>query len=147
MEINYLHSFPMHRNKDIGIFFLHAVDVWFSLNNTTYRNNSLVTLEGIGENNASLLCMSNLTACCRSPYSENLSASGNWFFPNKSRVPNENSNSTIYRTRSRSKRVEKIQMHHRRGGVEGIYRCEIPDSMNAVQTIYIGVYNTSTGKV
>ena len=147
MEINYLHSFPMHRNKDIGIFFLHAVDVWFSLNNTTYRNNSLVTLEDIGENNASLLCMSNLTACCRSPYSENLSASGNWFFPNKIRVPNKNPNSTIYRTRSRSKRVAKIQMHHRRGGVEGIYRCEIPDSMNALQTIYIGVYNTSTGKV
>ena len=147
MEINYLHSFPMHRNKDIGIFFLHAGDVWFSLNNTTYRNNSLVTLEDIGEQNASLLCMTNLTACCQHPYSENWSASGNWFFPNKSRVLNENPNSTIYRTRSRSKRVAKIQMHRRRGGVEGIYRCEIPDSMNALQTIYIGVYNTSTGKV
>ena len=25
-------------------------------------------------------------------------------------------------------------------GVDGIYRCEIPDSMNVTQSIYIGVY-------
>ena len=37
-------------------------------------------------------------------------------------------------------------MNRRRGGVDGIYRCEIPDSMNDIQTIYIGVYNISTGE-
>ena len=35
-------------------------------------------------------------------------------------------------------------MHRRRGGEDGIYRCEIPDSVNVVQTIYIGLYTTNT---
>ena len=47
--------------------FLHAGDVWFSLNGTTYQNNSLVTLTDIGENDTALLCETNLTACCRQP--------------------------------------------------------------------------------
>ena len=37
-------------------------------------------------------------------------------------------------------------MYRRRGGVEGIYRCEIPDIMNVTQTIYIGVYTASGGE-
>ena len=37
-----------------------------------------------------------------------------------------------------------VALNRRRGGVEGIYCCEIPDSMNVTQTIYIGVYTTST---
>ena len=30
-----------------------------------------------------------------------------------------------------------VHLYRRRGGVEGIYSCEIPDSMNVIQTIYI----------
>ena len=37
-------------------------------------------------------------------------------------------------------------MNRRRGGVEGIYRCEIPDAMNVTQTVYIGVCSVSTGE-
>ena len=40
-----------------------------------------------------------------------------------------------------------VVMNRREGGIEGIYWCDIPDSMNVKQTIYIGVYNASTGKV
>ena len=36
--------------------------------------------------------------------------------------------------------------YRRRGGVEGIYRCVIPDAVNVIQTIYIGVYSASTGE-
>ena len=39
-----------------------------------------------------------------------------------------------------------VRLHRRRDGEEGIYRCEIPDSMNVTQTIYIGVYSASTGE-
>ena len=39
-----------------------------------------------------------------------------------------------------------VVMHRRRGGVEGIYRCMIPDTFGITQTIYIGVYSASTGK-
>ena len=35
------------------------------------------------------------------------------------------------------------QKHRRKDGVNGIYHCEIPDSRNVNQTIYIGVVSAS----
>ena len=122
-----------------------ASDVEFSLNGTTYPNNSLVTLEDIGEGDSVLLCMTNLVACCRSPHGP---ISGNWYFPNTTRVPsymdhiNRNLTWDIYRTRGKM----VVHMHRRRGGVNGIYYCGIPDSVNVTQTIYIGVYTASSGQ-
>ena len=121
-----------------------AGDVWFSLNGTTYHNNSLVTLENIGENNASLLCLTNFSACCGPFTSENGSAKGNWYLPNGSRVPSKNDNeqSDFYRDRGQS----VVRISQRRGGVDGIYHCVIPDSMKVTQTIYIGVYAENSGE-
>ena len=82
-------------------FFPGAGDVRFSLRNTTYQNNSCVTLEDIGEGNDALLCVTNLTACCKPPYIGNGSASGNWFFPNKSRIPGHSSQWEFYRDRGK----------------------------------------------
>ena len=120
-----------------------AGDVWFSLNGTIYQNNSCVTLEDIGEGN-SLLCMTNFTACCRPTYTGTGSVLGNWYFPNGTKVPSIGKQWDFDRTRGQM----VVSMHRRRGGVAGIYRCEIPDSTNVNQTIYIGLYttNTSTGE-
>ena len=103
-----------------------------------------MTLEDIGKGDDALLCMTNLTACCRAPYTgENGSVLGNWYFPNGTRV-SCCGNEWIYRTRGQM----VVGLNRRRVGVEGIYRCEIPDSTNAIRTIYIGVYtaNTRTGE-
>ena len=121
--------------------FLDAGDVRFSLRNTTYQNNSLVTLEDIGENGDALLCITDLTACCQST-GENGSRIGDWFFPNGTKVPSSGARSNLYRTRKNI----SVLLNRRSGGEDGIYRCEIPDSTNANQTIYIGVYNTTTGE-
>ena len=144
MAINYLYNFPIHKHKDISIFsFLHVGNIRFSLNGTIYQNNSLVTLDDIGEeDNTALLCMTNLIACCR-PAQANGSSLGNWYFPNGTRVASEFVNETIwdfYRDRG----LMVVRMKRRRGGEEGIYRCEIPDSMNVTQTIYIGVYTRAS---
>ena len=104
-----------------------------------------MTLEDIGENDTALLCMTNFTACCRPPYTgENGSVFGNWYFPNGTRVPGGGKQLDFHRTRGRS----EVLLNRRRGGVAGIYCCEIPVSTNVNQTIYIGVYtaNTSTGE-
>ena len=37
-------------------------------------------------------------------------------------------------------------MYRRRGGVEGIYRCEIPDTYGFIQTLHIGVYSANNGE-
>ena len=120
-----------------------AVSFWFR--GTTYQNNSLVTLEDIGEDDGALLCVTDLTACCRPPYTDSFGPStlGNWFFPNGTRVLTSSNNWDIHRTRDAS----AILLHRRRsGGVTGIYRCEVPDAMNVHQTIYIGVYSANTGE-
>ena len=126
--------FPLYAKRTT---FPGVGDVWFSLRNETFQNNSNVTLEDIGESDKdALLCRTNFTACCKHP------SIGNWFFPDGSRVPSNGSlNTAFYRTRDKM----VLRLKHTGGGVGGIYRCEIPDSMNVTQTIYIGVY-TSTGE-
>ena len=119
---------------DIYISFPVAV-----LNGTTYQNNSIVMLEDIGDNDA-LHCVTNQTACCRPPY-RSLTI-GSWYFPNGTRIPSTGHKWDFFRTRGQM----VVSMYRRRGGVEGIYRCEIPDAMNVTQTIYIGVYSATTGE-
>ena len=106
-------------------------------------NNSNVTLEDIGEGDDALLCITNQTACCRPPYTGDMRlALGNWFFPNGTRVPSSGNQWDFHRTRGQM----VVLLHRRRGGEEGVYRCEIPDAMNVNQTVYIGVYSASTGE-
>ena len=115
-----------------------AGDVWFSLNGTTYQNNSIVTLENIGEGGDALLCVTSQTVCCHNSNTGG-SALGKWFFPNGTEV---SSSGEMFRTRGQM----VVRLNRRRGGVEGIYCCEIPDAMNFTQTLYIGVYSASTGE-
>ena len=97
-----------------------------------------MALEDIGgENDTALLCMTNLTACCKPG-----TAIGNWFFPNGTRVPSSGNQWDFYRSRDNM----VVRMHRRRGGVDGIYRCEISVLMIVNQSIYIGVYTASTGE-
>ena len=107
-----------------------------------------MTLEGIGERDDALLCVTDLTACCRRFYTGEIgSPLGNWFFPNGTRIPSFYANYStgtlwdFFRTRGQM----IVHMHRRRGGVNGIYHCEIPDVMNVTQTIYVGVYSANTG--
>ena len=101
-----------------------------------------MTLEDIGSSNKdSLLCITNLTACCRKKL-DSSTFLGNWFFPNETKVGDENKGWDIYRVRGHM----VVRLNRRRGGVEGIYHCVIPDSMNVTQTIYIAMYSASSGE-
>ena len=67
---------------------------------------------------------------------------GNWFFPNETRVPSRTVTGLMYRDRD----LSVVYLNRRRGGTEGLYHCEIPDTLNITQSIYIGVYNEGNGK-
>ena len=128
------------------IFFSVAGEgVRFSLNGITYQNNSLVTLEEIGEGDDALLCVTDQPACCHPTYTSLFGVTrpplGNWFFPNETRVPSSGLQWDLHRTRGQM----VVRLHRRRGGVNGIYGCVIPDATNVTQTIYIGVYTSDTG--
>ena len=109
-----------------------------------------MTLEDIGDGGDALLCRTDLTACCRgSDTPSGMGALGEWFFPNESALPNmlpflNNLPNPweFYRNRGQS----VVRMNRRRGGVTGIYRCEIPDTTDVDQTMYIGVYTATTGE-
>ena len=119
-----------------------AGGVRFSLNGTTYQN-SLVTLEDITEGDDALFCLTDLTACCRPPYTGYWEPFiGNWYFPNGTRVPSLGEPWDVYRSRGQM----VVRLQRRRGGVEGIYSCVISDATNVTQTIYIGVYTANTGE-
>ena len=122
------------------VFLFYCAGLSFWLRGTTYQNNSIVTLEDIGEGDDALLCVTNLTACCR-PYW--LLAFGNWFYPNGTRISSSGSNWEFHRTRG----YMVVLLHRRSGGVTGVYHCMIRDAMNVTQTIYIGVYTASTGEL
>ena len=133
------HRPQAHKHYEIGIsFFSVAV-----LKGIPYQNNSIVTLENIGEGPDALLCITHQTACCRSSDTGGIrSALGNWFFPNGTRVLSSGNQWDFYRTIGQM----MVHLNRRRGGAEGIYHCQIPDTMNVTQTIYIGVYSASTGE-
>ena len=121
-----------------------GVGVRFLLTGKTYQNNSIVMLEDIGDGDDALLCVIDQTACCRKPYTDALgSVMANWFFPNGTGVPSSIVNTSkeqwdIYSTRG----WIVVGLHRREGGEDGVYRCEIPDAMNVIHTIYIGVYTS-----
>ena len=102
-----------------------------------------MTLEEIGDGDDALLCMTNYTACCRRPYTGEMgTALGNWFFPNRTRVPSKDVQWDLFRTRDHM----MVRMNRRRSGEEGIYHCHIPDAMDVIKTMYIGVYSASSGE-
>ena len=107
-------------------------DVRFSLNAIIYQNNSVVTLEDIGEGDDALLCITDQRNCCTPVQTSMNVVYGNWFFPNKTRAPSEGTKWDFYRDRGAS----VVRLNRRRGGEDGIYRCVIPDTLNITQTIY-----------
>ena len=98
-----------------------------------------MTVDDIGQDNDSLLCITD-----QHSHTENVTraAIGNWYFPNGTRVPDSGMQWEFHGTRGHM----MVQMQRRGGLEDGIYRCEIPDTMNVTQTIYIGVYSASTGE-
>ena len=100
-------------------------------------------LEEIGESGDALKCLTNQPYCCRSPFTGNsLLVRGNWFFPNETRVPSSGVQWDFHRTRDNM----SVLLHRRRGGEDGVYRCDIPDELNMTQSIYIRVYREGAGE-
>ena len=67
---------------------------------------------------------------------------GDWYYPNGTGVANNGEMWKFYRDRGPS----VVRLNKRRGGEDGIYHCEIPDTAGVNQTIYIGVYTAGSGK-
>ena len=117
------------------------------LSGTATPNHGYLLLENIGEGGNALLCITNNTACCSRAQVPGEGILGNWYYPNGTVVPNLLINNQSLQWgfyRNRGPRV--VRMHRRRGGVTGIYRCEIPDANGVYQRMYVGLYTGNTGE-
>ena len=112
--------------------FFFIVGVYFELNGKVYNNNSFVSINDIGEGDHALLCKTDKVECCGNP-----NRFGEFFYPGGSRVPIKKSNQGFYRNRDK----QQIRLNRRIGIVSptGVYRCEIPDSNNVMQKVFINI--------
>ena len=106
----------------------------FMLSGITYRNNTAVLIENIGENDFdSLKCTTALDTCCQNPNR------GNFYYPNGSEVLSMSQSSlrggSVYRSRGSG----FISLKQRTGDPAplGQYRCAIPDGRGMTQNLYI----------
>ena len=111
--------------------------ITLSLNSVQYTNNSVVTITNIGTGGAALRCTTTRSGCC-------FSTDGSWYFPNGNEVQRPES-LPYYRTRSQSPGT--ILLHRNSGATTtGIFSCTIPDASGDLQSIYVGIYTTTTGE-
>ena len=110
-----------------------------------YRNSSIVFVEDFSYdindaqtdifNSSSLLCVTDKTSCCES------NTSGNWYYPNGS-VILSNSTNGLFTSRGND---QTVKLNYRgRDFVPGIYRCEIPDQNDVMQSYSVGIYSRNS---
>lgn len=110
------------------------------LGGQSYTNNSLVSVEEIGELNrepGALKCVTTNPNCTTVE-----SCNRTWNYPNGTSV-SEISN-PLYISREN----QSVLLNRPNGTVAptGIYRCELPDGDSNKQQLYVGIYGESEGK-
>ena len=114
--------------------------IGLTLNNVQYTNNSVVNITDIGTGSAALRCTTIRLGCC-------LSTDGSqWYFPDGSAI--QRHTTTYYRTRTISTTSGGAVRLHRNPGATttGVFHCDIPGVSGDLQSLYVGIYNATTGE-
>ena len=113
--------------------------IGLTLNNVQYTNNSVVNITDIGTGSAALLCTTTFRPCCSSDNQET-----QWYLPNGTQLSNAN---TLPYYRSRSQSPGAVLLHRNPGATTtGVFRCDIPDGIGDLQSLYVGIYTITTGE-
>ena len=119
-----------------------SIGIVFFLNGKFYQNNSIVSLEEIGEANKALFCFTNKIDCCTNDHG----SQGDWHGPKNNTTPitiNKDDSISVYTSKGPSYiRLNKVNGS---SSESGIYHCKIPDSNGTDQRIYIGIYGNEEG--
>ena len=94
------------------------------------------------ENNP-LLCVTPANVTCCSTAETGGAPLGNWYFPNETEVPTNDTGWLFYITRGPGV-VRLHRLYNLTAGVPGIYRCEIPDLIGGTQTLDVGLYDLTS---
>jgi len=104
----------------------------------SYTNNSIVNITEIGTGNAALFCTTTLPQCCLSGHG------GGWFLPNGTEVM---TSEKLQYYRNRTQNPGTLLLHHKpEGNTTGIFRCDIPGADDVTQSLFVGIYTSTTGE-
>ena len=125
----------------IVLIFLSGVRLLFK--GKIYGNNSLFFINEIGRTNSScaLQCVTDQGICCRQYYYMYI---GEWYFPDGSIVPREDSATDFYRNRANNPGTVNLnRVSNAIISPTGQYCCHVPDNttINQILCAYIGKYN------
>jgi hypothetical protein len=102
-------------------------------------NNSIVTLNEIGEASEALFCATDSRTCCTED-------DGNWYSPNGSKIgPQTVSSSQVLYT-SWDNHTIGLNYVNVSDIASGIYHCEIADNNNITNHLYVGIYPQEEGR-
>ena len=95
-------------------------------------------INAIGEGDAALLCHTDNLRCCRG--SQTHKKAGEWYYPNGTKVGIKGLGIPQYEF-YRDREMQVVRLNHRQGNFieRGHFRCEIPDSSNMNQTVYVHI--------
>ena len=124
-----------------SIFLPISAVVGLTLNGVSYPNHGIVNITEIGTGSAALNCTTTLLPCC---FSGDGGANG-WFFPNGDGVMRAES-LPYYRTRTQNPGALLLHRNPDDGTTTGIFRCDIPVASDALQSLYVGIYTSTTGE-
>ena len=143
-----VHSFRSVSRLQLWTYALNYIcapaGVYLQINGARVPNHGFVGRGELSDRNRSidnpLLCVTpDNTTCCSSAETGGTPL-WNWYFPNGTEVPTNDTGWLFYITRGPG----VVQLHRRTGGVSGIYRCVIPDQSGINQTLYVGLYAISS---
>ena len=121
-------------------------DVYLSLDGVFIPNHGYVIISDIGSDGNTgtpLLCNTN-----RSPPTGDSHSGGDWISPTNVTLDTLNSNSDTVSGFARNRGPMVVRLWRDSDTyppVEGIYRCEVMDATNSLQTVYVGLYNNDGG--
>ena len=107
--------------------------VYFELNGKMFTNNSVISIDTIGQDDEALLCKTDKEECCI----KKSDRVGEFYYPNGVQVPINKARQGFYRNRG----SQLIRLNRRPGIMSptGSYRCEIPDKNGATQNIFVNL--------
>ena len=107
------------------------LSVYFVLKSSVYLNNSVITLDEIGEGEDALICKTNNRDCCATPPNR----VGEFFYPKGDAVPIRSRAEDFYRNRGDG----EIRLNRIVGSiaVSGRFSCAIPDASGMIQVAFI----------
>ena len=115
-----MHNYPL----DVGVYFI--------LGGQFFGNNSLVSMDRVGEGeDGALICRTDRTDCCGAIPNR----FGQFYYPNGDQVPIKSAGHSFYR--NRGDQLIRLNRRERATSPTGRYRCEIPDASGEIRNLYI----------